>query len=67
MLGFTYGKSTSTNNIRSFSIFLTDENDEPFKKEVKIRKGAMEYVSGDGMSTNKSYDGDCAISFACFT
>ena len=44
MLGFTYGKSTSTNNIRSFSIFLTDENDESFKKEIKIREGVLEYV-----------------------
>ncbi|EMS62838.1 hypothetical protein TRIUR3_00818 [Triticum urartu] len=33
-LGFTYGKPPSTNNLRSFSIFLTDENDESFKEEV---------------------------------
>ena len=39
MLGFIYGKSTSTNNIRSFSIFLTDENDESVNKEIKIREG----------------------------
>ena len=45
MLGFTYGKSTSSNNLRSFSIFLTDENDESFKKEIKIREGVLEYVT----------------------
>ena len=43
MLGFTYGKSTSSNNLRSFSIFLIDENDESFKEEIKIREGALEY------------------------
>ena len=45
MAGFTYGKSTSSNNLRSFSIFLTDENDESFKKEIKIREGVLDYVT----------------------
>ena len=34
-----------TYNLRSFSIFLTNENEESFKKEAKIREGVLEYVT----------------------
>ena len=44
-IGITYGKLMSTNNLISFSIFMKDENDESFKKEVKIREGVLEYVT----------------------
>ena len=37
-------KSTSTNNLISFSIFLKDENDESFNKEIKISEGVLEFV-----------------------
>ena len=31
--------------LRSFSIFLIVVNDESFNKEIKIREGALEYVT----------------------